>query len=77
VAAKRKELGIPPPQPTFRRWEDEEIALLGTAPDVVIARRLVRSRGSVYLKRKQLGIPRFGASDDPVPPAARGDGPKL
>lgn len=38
-------------------WKRREIRLLGTAPDVVIARKLGRSYNSVQLKRQRLGIP--------------------
>jgi hypothetical protein len=37
-------------------WTEEELALLGTAPDEEIARQIGRTERSVYLKRWKLGI---------------------
>ncbi|WP_165227539.1 hypothetical protein [Aquisphaera insulae] len=45
--------GLPP----CHRWTDEEIALLGTAPDPIIAKRLGIPRHNVESKRRRLGIP--------------------
>jgi hypothetical protein len=41
---------------TRLRWTEEELALLGTAPDEEIARRLGRTKTAVYMKRWSLGI---------------------
>jgi hypothetical protein len=38
------------------RWKPEEIALLGTSPDDIIARQLNRTFSSVRSKRKDLKI---------------------
>ena len=37
-------------------WTPEQDALLGTAPDAEVARRLGRSLGAVYSRRHNLGI---------------------
>jgi hypothetical protein len=39
-------------------WTEEEIALLGTAPDAEIAARIGRTASAVLQKRFALGIPR-------------------
>jgi hypothetical protein len=41
----------------LQRWLPEELALLGTAPDVELAARLGRSRQSVTHRRVRSGIP--------------------
>jgi hypothetical protein len=41
-------------------WTPEQEALLGTAPDEVIAEQLGRTRWAVYLRRYRKGIPAFG-----------------
>ena len=38
-------------------WREEDLTLLGTAPDTEVAERLEISEGSVRKKRKDLGIP--------------------
>jgi hypothetical protein len=48
-------------------WTRKQLALLGTAPDKVIARRIGRSRSAVRSKRWACGIPKYGAE-----PMARG-----
>ena len=45
------------PFSTARPWKTREVALLGTAPDDVIARKIGRSQSAVRHKRSQLGIP--------------------
>jgi hypothetical protein len=44
-----------------RPWTDQELVLLGTEPDEVVARRVGRSVGAVQRKRVYLGIPIFSA----------------
>lgn len=43
-----------------RPWSAEEIAILGSESDEVVARRLSRSVSAVVTKRCHLGIPAFG-----------------
>jgi hypothetical protein len=43
--------------PLGRNWTPEEEALLGTATDAQIARRLRRTVGSVAWRRREKGIP--------------------
>ncbi len=65
VYLKRRLLGIPPfCEPRPRRhaasgftWTDKRVALLGTAPDGAIARRLGISQTVVAIKRQELRIP--------------------
>ena len=55
----------PPPASPWRthyRWRPEEVALLGTAPDHEIAKRLRRTMDAVQQKRTELGIPTFSRS---------------
>jgi hypothetical protein len=59
VRAKRQALGIAPCG-LLRRWTPKEDALLGTASDGVIAKRIDRTRGAVYARRSRLGIPAAG-----------------
>jgi hypothetical protein len=47
----------PPGHPEIRFWAPQEEALLGTATDVEIARRIRRSSGAVSWRRTKLGIP--------------------
>lgn len=61
VRAKREALGIAPCG-ILRRWTPKEDALLGTASDGVIAKRIGRTRGAVYARRLRLGIPARMAS---------------
>jgi hypothetical protein len=58
VRQRRERMGIPNPDPV--RWSDEEVALIGTATDQEVARRLGRSEQAVRLKRQKLGIPAYG-----------------
>ena len=60
VATKRRQLGLPMPQPKIRNWNREEDALLGRERDRVIAKRLGRPISSVADRRRKLGIPRCG-----------------
>lgn len=62
VTAKRRQLGIESfakasGMKTSRVWTEREIALLGTKPDVEVARELGLGIGVVWKKRNQLGIP--------------------
>lgn len=63
VAAKRRELYIPPfrppGNPSQRVWSDEELSLLGNASDSDIAARLKVSITTVGNKRRALGISRY------------------
>ena len=43
-----------------RQWTEEELALLGTMSDVKVAKRLGITRGTVFKKRTDLGIPADG-----------------
>ncbi|MBM3981578.1 MAG: hypothetical protein FJ304_15135 [Planctomycetes bacterium] len=52
---KSKRLGLKPPG-TGRAWTNDELALLGTAPDRVIGERIGRLRSTVAVKRRALGI---------------------
>lgn len=45
---------------SYRPWTPEEDALLGTAPNAVIAQRLGRSRHSVSCRRRRLALPTSG-----------------
>ncbi|MFO0806012.1 MAG: hypothetical protein U0791_23145 [Gemmataceae bacterium] len=42
-----------------REWTPAEDAMLGTAPDSIIARSLARSKSTISNRRRQLGIPNF------------------
>ena len=57
---RSKQLGL---KPTGRRavggWTDEQLALLGTDDDEVIAARVGRTKGAVAAKRAALGIEAF------------------
>jgi len=51
-------LGIPPaPNPKYRKWTPEDIALIGTMPDSDLARQLGYPYYVVVHKRTQLKIP--------------------
>jgi hypothetical protein len=56
VRSQREKLGLRDPSKR-KPWTAAEVKLLGTAFDVVIARRLGRSEGSVKTHRQKLGIP--------------------
>src|SRR6266536_1882458 len=49
-------LGIPNPVLPLRFWTPEEEKLLGTAPDVEIARQLNRTVLGVATRRRELGL---------------------
>jgi hypothetical protein len=51
--------GHPPGHPEHRHWTPREDALLGTAPDAQVARRLRRSLNAVYVRRCKLGVPAY------------------
>jgi hypothetical protein len=61
VRAKREALGIAPCG-LLRRWTPQEKALLGTAPDDVIAKRISRTPGAVLAYRLKLKIPAWKAT---------------
>jgi hypothetical protein len=42
-------------------WTEEEVALLGTAPDAEVAAQLGRTAEGVVIKRRKLGITPFGS----------------
>jgi hypothetical protein len=62
VYLKRRKVGISLSRPESRggspgpRWTKKEVALLGTAPDEDIARRVGRTKTAIYMKRWSLGI---------------------
>jgi hypothetical protein len=59
VQRKRRDLGLLT-GPRSRRWQPEELALVGSASDREVAARLGRPLGSVRYKRQNLGIPAAG-----------------
>jgi DNA-binding CsgD family transcriptional regulator len=71
VSRKRKGLGIEPyGRPSVETglgWSKREDALLGTAPDHVIARRIHKRRSAVAYRRMVLEVPPFL----PAPPAVK------
>jgi hypothetical protein len=46
-----------------QHWKDDQIALLGTAPDCQLARNLKKSASAISQKRDRLGIPPFNPSN--------------
>lgn len=73
IRRKRELLGIPPyaPPPSSAvesaiAWEPEDLALLGTMPDRVVAKQLGISASSVMLKRQALKIPAFKPPTRPL-----------
>jgi len=46
------------PKMVEKDWKPEEIALLGTMPDELLAEKLGRSINGVRVKRNRLGIPK-------------------
>jgi hypothetical protein len=58
VSAKRQALAIGNPVAIkhARRWDEKTLAVLGTVPDEVIAKKLKLSTACVAGKRRQLGI---------------------
>lgn len=63
IGRLRREYGISaPPGVARRKWSTAEHALLGTAPDAEIARRLERTIASIRTRRSMLRIPTFGSS---------------
>lgn len=54
---KRGRSFSPTHQPRGTPWQAHELAALGSATDGTLAAALGRSRLSVYLKRRALGIP--------------------
>jgi DNA-binding XRE family transcriptional regulator len=52
--------------PNGRLWTPREDAILGTAPDVVIAKRLKRPLSGVYGRREKLRIPSFLVRVEPT-----------
>ena len=51
--------GHPPGHPESRFWTAAEDAILGTAPDAQVAKRIKRSVSAIYNRRGRVGIPRF------------------
>jgi hypothetical protein len=45
------------PNPSGPGWTDEELALLGTAPDTEVAARIGWTEGAVTLRRFRLRLP--------------------
>jgi len=69
VRTHRCELGIPAaPRIEPERWPPAKVALLGTAPDQEIARRLGISTGTVSKRRAALGIPKWDQKLKPWKP---------
>jgi hypothetical protein len=71
VNRKRRILGIPsfhppPHRKAERRWLRREEKLLGTVSDAKVAKLLGCSVLSASLRRRQLGIPRFGRLAIPI-----------
>lgn len=65
MAAYWRRRGHPPGHPERRFWTRREDALLGTASDAAIARKIRRSLWAVYLRRRKLGIPPFRRQGEP------------
>ena len=67
VAAKRRELSIPPfrspGNPSQRNWSEEELSLLGKCSDSELAEKLNISITTVGNKRRALGISRYSKPD--------------
>ena len=59
-------------QPRGRPWDPAELALLGTASDGSVAARLGRTRRSIILKRRELGIPAGARRGRPHGPRQNG-----
>lgn len=58
ILARRRAIGVA--KTTLHRpWTEKEVALLGTVPDLELARRLNRTKGSIVDKRNQLRIYRY------------------
>lgn len=57
IAKRRRKLGIVRSVVITNPWTPEQIQLLGTKPDRILARKFGRKTGSVQGKRKSLGIP--------------------
>ena len=73
VWAKRRSLGRPPlaavPGGVVPKyWSDEDVALLGTMPDVEVARRTWVTLWSVCMKRQALGRPPLVAAPAGIVP---------
>ena len=47
------------PSPNGRQWTEAEDAVLGTAPDKVLSKKLNRSAASVRMRRTRLQIPKY------------------
>ncbi|MCM8540777.1 MAG: hypothetical protein NE328_10925 [Lentisphaeraceae bacterium] len=67
VAAKRRELSIPPfrspGNPSQRNWTEDEMAMLGKCTDSELASKLKISITTVGNKRRALGIRRYSKPD--------------
>jgi DNA-binding XRE family transcriptional regulator len=64
MSAYWRQRGHPPGHPDAKLWTPAEDYLLGTAPDVEIARRINRLPRAVYDRRVKLGIPAYFAQID-------------
>lgn len=70
ISNKRKELGIPSHRKVSNKWNPlinwtpELDALVGTMPDVKLAEQLGVSHHVVFMRRVNLGIPKFSVWTD-------------
>jgi hypothetical protein len=53
----RLKLGLPPRNPVWKPWTENDLALLGKVTDAEVATRTGHSAGSIKMRRCQLGIP--------------------
>jgi hypothetical protein len=58
VQSHRLKLGIPWINPARRPWTGDELQLLGTLPDAVLATKFRRTEKAILSKRLALRIPK-------------------
>jgi hypothetical protein len=56
IQAQRIKLGIPKFEEKSRRWTKEEVAVLGTMPDAIVAQKLNRTKQAIRMQRRLRGI---------------------